>query len=238
MERGQITGPGRNGLLNLLTDADLDLLLPHLERVTLNASEVCIEPFIPIDYAYFLESGLSSSVFPDEHNGNSEVGVQGYEGLIGVPVLLGADRSPQRVFMQVGGTARRILTSQLRTAMDQSPRLRELLLRYAHVFLIQAAHTAHVNARFSLPHRLARWLLMAADRLGPQLSLTHEYVAYMLGVRRSGVTDGLHILEGKNLVWANRGLITIRDRPGLEAHAGMSYGVAEAEYGRLIGPLR
>jgi CRP-like cAMP-binding protein len=122
--------------------------------------------------------------------------------------------------------------------MDGSAPLRELLMRYVHVFRLQTAQTAHANARFQLSSRLARWLLMAADRLGPQLSLTHEYVAYLLGVRRSGVTDALHVLEGKHLIRSSRGLITICDRGGLEAQAGMSYGAAEEEYRRLIGALR
>jgi CRP-like cAMP-binding protein len=228
------TGSGQNRLLQRLTDAELDRLHPHLERVTLSKGDVCIEPCRPIDYVYFLESGLGSSVLPDATNGPSEVGMQGYEGLIGVPVLLGADGGPHKVFMQVGGTARRIATAPLRSAMDESKRLRELLLRYAHVFLVQTAQTAHVNARFQVSDRLARWILMAADRLGPELSLTHEYLSYMLGVRRPGVTDGLHILEGKQLIRNTRGLITVRDRRGLEAQAGRSYGVPEEEYKRLI----
>jgi hypothetical protein len=79
---------------------------------------------------------------------------------------------------------------------------------------------------------------MCADRLGPQLSLTHDYLAYMLGVRRSGVTNGIHILEGEGLITSTRGLLVIRSRAGLEALAGRSYGIPEAEYARVIGPLR
>jgi CRP-like cAMP-binding protein len=227
-------GLGRNRLLRLLAETDLELLRPDLEQVRLGTGDTCIEQYRPIEYVYFLESGLSSSVFPDEINGTSELGVQGYEGLIGVPAVLGVDQSPHKVFMQAGGTARRIAVDPLRQAMDRSASLRDLLLRYAHVFLIQTGQTAHVNARFNLEDRLARWLLMAADRLGPRLSLTHEYLSYMLGVRRPGVTNALHILEGKRLIDATRRTIIIRDREGLRAQAGGSYGVPEAEYERVI----
>jgi CRP-like cAMP-binding protein len=231
-------GPGQNRLLQLFGEADLDLVRPHLEQVAMGRGEVCIEPSRPITHVYFIESGLGSSVYPDDVNGTSEIGMQGFEGLIGVPVLLGVDRSPHKVFMQVGSTLQRIASVPLREALARSPSLRGLLLRYVQVFLIQTAQTAHVNARFPIADRLARWILMAADRLGPQLSLTHDYLSHMLGVRRSGVTDALHILEGKALIRSSRGLITVRDRDGLEALAGASYGAPEAEYERLIGAWR
>jgi CRP-like cAMP-binding protein len=121
-------------------------------------------------------------------------------------LVLGADQGPHEVFMQVGGTVQRIASAALKQAFTESGVLREALLRYAHVFMIQAAHTAHVNARVPLTDRLARWALMAADRLGSKLPLTHEYLSYMLGVRRSGVTDALHLLEGRHLIRSTRGL--------------------------------
>jgi CRP-like cAMP-binding protein len=230
-------GPGKSRLLQLLSQADTEQLCGRLEDVKLKQGEVCITENQPIEYVYFLESGLGSSVFPDESRGTVEIGMQGYEGLIGVSALLGVDRSPHRVFMQVGGNAKRIGAKTLATRMDESPSMRFLLLRYAHIFLLQTAHTAHTNARFGLAERLARWLAMSADRLGLRLALTHDYLAYMLGTRRPGVTEGLHILEGEHLIWNRRGLILIRDLEGLRAMAGSSYGVPEAEYRRLIGPL-
>jgi CRP-like cAMP-binding protein len=230
-------GPGENRLLQLLPEADRDLLRPHLQQVVLSKDEVYIEPFRRIEHAHFLESGLSSSVFPDAAMGTSEIGMQGYEGFMGVPALLGVDSSPHKVFMQVGGSGQRIAIAALRQAMEKSPSLRDLLVRYAYVFLVQTAQTAHVNARFQIPDRLARWILMAADRLGPQVALTHDYLSLMLGTRRSGVTEGLHILEGEHLVRCTRGQITVTDREGLQVRAGKGYGVPEAEYERLIGPI-
>jgi CRP-like cAMP-binding protein len=227
----------RNRLLQALVDTDHALLKPYLERLRLEKGDVCIKPSQPITHVYFLEAGLGSTVMSDEGKGTSEIGMQGFEGLIGVPALLGADFSPHKVFMQIGGPLQRIATAPLREAMDRSASLRALLLRYANVFLLQTGQTAHVNARFTLEERLARWLLMAADRVGPQVALTHDYLSFMLGVRRSGVTMALHVLEGERLITSARNLIIIRDRPGLESWAGGSYGIPEVEYERLIGPL-
>jgi CRP-like cAMP-binding protein len=229
---------GRNRIFQVLLASDFALLEPGLEHVHLERDHVCIEVSTPIEYVYFPEGGLASSVIPDQINGTSETGMIGYEGLVGVPVLLGADQSPHKVFMQIGGPARRIRVAPLRQAMDRSASLRALLLRYVQVFLMQTAETAHVNARFKLEDRLARWILMSADRLGPKVALTHDYLSYMLGVRRSGVTSALHVLEGERLITSLRGLVVVRDRVGLEAQAGRSYGVPETEYERLIGPWR
>ena len=117
-----------------------------------------------------------------------------------------------------------------------SSTLRPLLLLYAYTFLIQTAQTAKANARSSLDERLARWLLMAHDRLETDdLNITHEFLSVMLGVRRSGVTVALNLLEGTALISINRGVVTIVDRKGLKAAANGAYGVTEAEYKRVFG---
>jgi CRP-like cAMP-binding protein len=119
--------------------------------------------------------------------------------------------------------------------MQASPRLREVLLRFVQSFLIQATHTAISNGSARLEERLARWLLMAHDRIeSDDLPLVHEFLALMLGVRRPGVTIGIHSLEGAGLIEARRGVIKILDRKGLEDAANASYGVPEAEYRRLM----
>jgi CRP-like cAMP-binding protein len=237
MEQGSPSSKdSSNRLLQKVSEADCGLFQPHLEAVTLKINDVCIEPGAPITYVYFLEGGLSSSVMPDEPRGTAELGLQGYEGLIGVPAILGADQSPHKVFMEVGGPAQRIEVEPLRQAMDQSASLRKLLLLYAHVFLIQVGQTAYANARYTLDERLARWILMSADRLGAHVSLTHEFLSFMLGVRRAGVTSALHMLEGEHLIKSTRAKIEVLDRGGIEKRAGRSYGVPEAEYERLIGP--
>lgn len=223
----------RNGLLAALSPDDSDLLRPSLERVSLQSREVLIEANKPVEHVYFIEEGLSSTVVADGH---AEIGMVGREGCVGVCVLLGADQSPHQTFMQIGGEALRIAAKPLQLAMDRSPSLRTMLLRYAHVFLIQTGQTAHANARYVIEERLARWILMACDRLeGEGVSLTHELLALMLGVRRPGVTNALHVLEGARIIRASRGHLTVLDRSRLAKLAGDSYGLPEAEYKRLIG---
>jgi hypothetical protein len=118
----------------------------------------------------------------------------------------------------------------------ERPRIHAHLLLYVQAFLVQISHTAAVDARFNLRERLARWLVMAHDRVpGAVVPLTHESLALMLGVRRAGVTMALHLLESDKLVRGGRSRITVLDRPGLEEAAGPSYGVPEREYARLFG---
>lgn len=182
---------------------------------------------------------IASIVSEQEEGDQVEVGLYGREGMSGSPVVLGAGQSPHSSFIQVdGGTAVRVASERLVEACDGSPTLRNLLLRYAHSLIVQAGLTAASNAHYALPERLARWLLMAHDRVeGDRINLTHEFMAMMLAVRRSGVTVTLHLLEGTSAIKATRGVILVSDRAKLEAIAADCYGLAEAEYRRLIGPF-
>jgi CRP-like cAMP-binding protein len=120
--------------------------------------------------------------------------------------------------------------------MQASESLRGVLLRYVQVFMVQTAHTAIANARARLDTRLARWLLMAHDRVrNNNLPLTHEFLSLMLGVRRAGVTEALHSLERQKFIMISRGEIIILNRKGIERTAGTSYGTPEAEFRRLLG---
>jgi len=123
-----------------------------------------------------------------------------------------------------------------RMAPRESPSLRASLLKFVHAFMIQTTHTAVVNACAKLDQRLARWILMADDRVdGSSLPLTHEFLSLMLGVRRAGVTEALHALERKGLISSSRGALLVRTRKGIERSAGGTYGVPEKELRRLIG---
>lgn len=225
---------GKNGLLGKLHADDFAEVSARLERVDLNQGEYLFRSYETINHVYFFESGLSSEIAGSEGAESIEVGCIGHEGLSGVPALLDVDSSPHYAFMQVGGTAHRIETSALRALSNNRPAIRRVLLRFAHVFMIQIAATALADGRFGVEKRLARWLLMCQDRLGERLPLTHDFFALMLGVRRPSVTDALHALEGKLLIRSERSLVTIRNRAGLEELAGSSYGLPESEYRRLI----
>ena len=159
----------------------------------------------------------------------------GREGMCGVPAVLGVDRSLHDFMVQGVGEALRIGTDDLRSAIRQSPSLQARLMRYAHALMIQTAQTAYANAGFTIEARLARWILMTRDRSdSDELVLTHDFLSMMLGVRRPGVTVAVQVLEGNRLIRAQRGRITVLDRAGLEEVADDAYGIAEAEYARVM----
>jgi CRP-like cAMP-binding protein len=225
----------RNRLLATLTPDDFDLLQPDLEPVPLDFRHWLIEAGEPIQHVYFPEQGIVS-ILADTSQGRIEVGMIGPEGMAGLPVVLGIERSPHSYLVQAEGQAVRITAPELRTAMRHSPALHARLLRYAHARMVQTAQTAYANAGFTMEARLARWILMTDDRLeGDELPLTHDFLSMMLGVRRPGVTIAVQALEGNKLIRAKRGGITVLDRVRLEEVAGDAYGVSEAEYASVMG---
>jgi len=228
-----------NFLLTSLSDDDHARLKPHLERVKLERDQVLVVPNQTIEQVYFPEGGIASITARTE-NIVTEVGIFGCEGLSATALLLGADRSPHETFIQVDGShALRINADRFMTAVESSSTLRQIMLRYIQTLLIQTAQSAVANARYQIEARLARWLLMCHDRVkGDEIALTHEFMGMMIGAQRSGVTVSLHVLEGIGMIRAKRGRVTILDRDKLEELAGDSYGPAEAEYRRLIGPFQ
>jgi CRP-like cAMP-binding protein len=229
----------QNGLLASLSEADNALLAPHLEPIELPLGMVLVEPTKVIPHAVFIETGLCSVVSGLAAGGRVEVGLFGRDGMAVPTLILGVDTIPHQIFMQVAGRGQRIPVAALRAASEASRSLRDLLLRYVQTFLVQVAQTAIANAGTPAEERLARWLLMYHDRQdGDDLSVTHEFLSIMLGVRRPTVTVAIHTLEGAGLIRARRGRIRVLSRARLEQAAGNTYGPAEAEYERLIGPLR
>lgn len=226
----------RNHLLASLTNGDFDLLEPHLKSVPLKLRKDIERPNRRIEAIYFPESGIVSVVAVQSKGSEVEVGLVGREGMTGLPVVLGDDRSPHSTYVQAAGVAHSVPSLELAGVMNASRSLRDLLLKYVQAFGVQTAHTAMCNAQSRLDQRLARWLLMAQDRLSSdELPLTHEFLSVMLGVRRAGVTEALHTLKTRKLIATGRGQITVRDRKGLERVAGQAYGIPEAEYQRLLG---
>lgn len=228
-----------NRLLHALSGNDQDLLRPYLTWSELERGRVLVAPDEPIDRLWFVESGLSSIIAMAGAEQGIEVGLAGRDGVVGMPLILDADRTPHRIFMQVDGTGYAIAADDLRHLLDTHATIRKLLLRYVQAYSTQTTYTALSNAMHTVEERLARWLLMSHDRQdGDEIPLTHDFLALMLGVRRPSVTIALHSLEGLGFIKATRGLINVRRRADLEDFAGAAYGVPEAEYERLIGPLR
>ena len=226
----------RNHLLRRLSPRVFAALQPLLHPVDLALRDVLVEPDRPTSDVFFLEGGLASLVASSIDGEQVEVGHVGREGMTGTHLLLGTDRTPNMAFMQVGGRALRLSAADLLRSVDAEPMLRDLLLRYIHSYEIQLSHSVLANGRYSINERLARWLLMCHDRNGgDDLFLTHEFLSLMLGVRRSGVTNELHVIEGIGAIKATRGHIRVLDRARLEEIAGGCYGLPEREYERLIG---
>ena len=226
----------QNNILASLTPSDmaLDRAAPRLGDNEIAPADRA--PNARITEVYFPQSGLLSVVAALPRDRDIEVGLVGRDGMSGIALAQDDEQSPFLTFVQIEGEAFRLTAEALRQALVKSPTLRGTLNRYARTQMIQIASTALANGRSKLEERLARWLVMAQDRIdSDKITLTHEFLAVMLGVRRPGVTVALHILEGKGLIRSNRGQILVRDREGLIELADGAYGMAEGEYRRLMG---
>jgi CRP-like cAMP-binding protein len=228
-----------NLLISALNADDLALLKPWLTRVPIEREQVLCPPNELIKQVYFLEGGIASIVSIRPDSGRTEVGIFGREGMSGMTVAMGVDRSPHETFIQVNHSqALRIDTVRLREAMAASQSLSALMMAYVHVMMIQTAACAVGNAHHLIEARLARWLLMCHDRVdGDEVHLTHDFMAMMIASQRSGVTITLHVLEGIGAIKSKRGRVIILDREKLEDLAGDAYGEPEGEYRRLIAPF-
>src|SRR3954452_7636571 len=234
------TLPLRNHLLNSVAPADLEPLRPHLlgHPVEIAQDEVLHRRGEPVVHVFFPEKGLVSLTADTmDGGGSAEVAMTGREGLVGAAVLLDPEAiATHEAVVQIPGTAWRIPAQVLCAAVERSPALRERLLRYVQFLMVQTGQAAACNARHSLSRRLARWLLMAHDRVdGDELALRQEAVSLMLGVRREGVNLAAHALQDGGLIRQARGRITVLDRPGLEAAACGCYRAVRDGEVRILG---
>jgi CRP-like cAMP-binding protein len=225
----------RNRLLARFTQADYEQLRPELKLIALRERAVLCEPQKPIDSAYFIESGVASLVVTMRNGKTAEVGTIGNEGFVGLPIVFGEDVATVGVYMLVPGAALRLPAQSLRRQIKHSPSLQAVLLRYANAFLTQVAQFAACASMHSLEMRCCRWLLGARDRMpSDQFLLTQEFLAMMLGVRRSSVSAVMGALQKKRLIRYSRGQITILDRAALEKAACECYQVTKAEFDRVL----
>jgi CRP-like cAMP-binding protein len=227
--------PCSNRLLAALKPDDYALLASHLEFVELPRLRKLEHAGRRIEHVHFFCSGIASVVSVQQAT-SIEVGIVGNEGMSGGPIVVGDHQSPYQTYMQVAGTALRVPADHLASAFNHSRSLHLACLRFNQAFLIQATQTAVSNARATIEERLARWLLMAHDRVGSNnIPLTHEFLAMMMGAGRPGVTEAIHALAQKGLLRGERGSVLVIDREGLVERAGDYYGVPEREYERLLG---
>ena len=225
-----------NRLLSALPTAALEALRPRLERVELQQREALFEPDKPIPFVYFPVTTVVSLTNVLHDGGTVEIGTSGREGMAGLPVFLGDDAGTMRAFAQVPGTALRIEAAAFAELSKGPGPLHALMLRYTQAFLTQVVQTAACNGAHLVEQRCARWLLMTHDRVdGDEFPLTHEFLAFMLGVRRAGVTLAMGGLQDARLVRYVRGRVTVTDRAGLERASCECYQVVRAQYERRFG---
>ncbi|HWB47581.1 MAG TPA: Crp/Fnr family transcriptional regulator [Stellaceae bacterium] len=225
----------RNRVLTRLPPEELQQLIAHLEPVTLPKKEILFEVGSPLDHVYFIDEGVASVLTTMEDGALSEVGMVGNEGLVGVSALLGGDTSAQQVVMQLPGRGHRIAARRCKRVFEASPKVRAAVLRFTEDLLNLSSQTAGCNRLHSVEQRSARWLLMASDRMGSDyLPLTQEFLAAMLGVRRSGVSEAAGELQRSGLIRYRRGKITIIDRAGLEDSACECYRLDKCRTDRMF----
>jgi CRP-like cAMP-binding protein len=225
-----------NRLLRSLPLEEYERLLLQLTPVRLRLKQALVEPDVPITHVYFVREGVGSMIATEQEGGDIEVGTVGNEGLIGLPVLHGADTMPYRVMVQVEGDAWRLSADAFRRAVDERPAVRRVCLRYAQYFADQLAQAVACNRLHTLEERCARWLLMTHDRVyGDTFEITHEFLALMLGVRRAGVSVAMGTLQNAGILQYARGRVVVLDRMRLEEASCGCYHITRSALDRLLG---
>jgi len=228
--------PAVNRLLAALPRQDLEFLLDQGEPIELGLAERLYHIGEPIAQVYFPSRSLISLVMPVDGSPGLEVGLIGNEGMLGVTLLLGVEVAPFHALVQGAGSALRLASAAFLDGLDRAPALRRELQRYLYVTMSQLAQTAACTRFHVVEERLARWLLMTQDRAhADTFHVTHVFLAYMLGVRRVGVTKAATSLQQQKLIRYHRGDITILDRAGLEAASCGCYRAGKDAYERILG---
>jgi CRP-like cAMP-binding protein len=224
----------RNKILLSISPTEYAKIRPHLEFIVLPQGFHLHEPSERLKFAYFLNRGLASIVVSTKGGRDVEAGVVGFEGLVPTALAVGLERSPLREVVQIAGDALRIAAPELGHVLRQAPALQMMLSRYAVLQGMQVAQTAACNRLHDLGERLARWLLMAQDRVDHgNLPITHEFLATMLGTDRPSVTLAAGELQRAGVIRYRRGDVQILNRKGLEDSACSCYRVVQQLNGEL-----
>jgi CRP-like cAMP-binding protein len=208
---------------------------PALELVPLKLGAIVYESGAVQQHVYFPTDSIVSLLYVLENGQSAEIAVVGFEGMVGVSLLMGGGSTPNRAIVQSAGHAFRLKAEDLKDLVEKRGPLLHLLLRYTQALITQMSQTAVCNRHHSLEQQLCRWLLLSLDRLrGNELAMTQELISNMLGVRREGVTEAAGKLQRLNLIKYSRGRITVLDRPGLERQVCECYEVVRRETQRLL----
>lgn len=224
----------KNYILNALPKEDLARLLPDLKEVEFASGQILHRMGEPIEYLYFPEEMMNSTVGNTSAGQTIEVGVIGREGLVGFNVLMSALSMPHDNMTQLPGSALQISTAAITREFKRGGALHDCTLRFVYTFLLQISQTALCNRLHTIDERLARWLLMSHDRSATdELKLTQEFLAIMLGANRASVTLSAIALQDTGYIKYSRGRITIIDRKSLENYSCECYKAVKREYDKL-----
>jgi CRP-like cAMP-binding protein len=207
----------------------------YLEPVEMSLGEVVYESGRPLDYVYFPTNSIVSLLYVLENGASAEIAVVGHEGVDGVSIFMGGESTPSRAVVQSAGRAYRLPAQVMKSEFNRGGSMQHLMLRYTQSLITQMAQTAVCNRHHSVDQQLCRWLLLSIDRLpAPQIEMTQELIANMLGVRREGVTESAGKLQKAGVISYRRGHIKVLDRPALEEMSCECYAVVRRETERLL----
>jgi len=240
----------QNRLLASLPDLELAQLSVHLEQIALPIGKMLYEPGEQLSHAYFPTTAIVSLHYVIESGSSAESAGVGNEGMVGVSLFMGGNTTSSSAVVQTAGQAFRLERHRLKEAFDQGGALQKLLLRYTQALMTQMSQSAVCNRHHCIEQQLCRWLLLTLDRLTPietaankikgahpatpELVITQELIANMLGVRREGITEAAGQLQADGLIRYRRGHIAVLQRAGLEKRVCECYGVVKKEIDRLL----
>jgi CRP-like cAMP-binding protein len=225
----------KNRMLHTLPADVLQRWSSRLELVDMALGSVLYESGLKPAYVYFPEDAIISMLFVLENGSSAEIAVVGFEGMVGISLFMGGNSTPSRAVIQSAGKVWRLPSAIMLAEFNDSPPVMHLCLRFTQALITQVTQTAVCNRHHTLDQQLCRWLLLSLDRLsGPDLVMTQELIANMLGVRREGVTEAAGRLQKAGLISYTRGRIKVLDRPALEQRSCECYQVVKMEYDRLL----
>jgi CRP-like cAMP-binding protein len=227
--------PRKNLLLAALSAAELKRIRDHLQPVDMKLGEVVYESGRDLNYVYLPTSCIISLLYVLENGASAEIAVVGCEGVVGISIFMGGESTPSRAVVQSAGKAYRLPAEVMRNEFKRGGGMQHLMLRYTQSLIAQMAQTAVCNRHHSVDQQLCRWLLLSLDRLSsPEIIMTQELIANMLGVRREGVTEAAGKLQKAGVISYQRGHIKVLDRPRLEEMSCECYAVVSRETARLL----
>lgn len=229
-------GLERNAILAALPTEELEKLRSDMEVLDAPVREQVYQPGGPISDVYFPLASVFSMVGMADDRVLVEVATVGREGMVGLPVFLGAASAPHAAFCQIAGPAVKVSALRLQQVLADDGVLHGALARFTQATMVQIAQNVVCNSSHAAAQRAARWLLTTRDRIGfEEFLLTQEFLAQMLGVRRQTASDIARQFQGDGLIRYSRGMITVTDGAGLEQLACSCYGIVKAEFDLITG---